>query len=201
MSSSLSLTNIKTEICNDMYLIEDNTYTCIRNIFLKKTDANTVGGGNTETLQNNLDILEENFGVFSRAVNEVLDLKATVNNPSFTGNVNINRSSGDTNNNALLIKGLKNGIATNEGIRFGYSTDIIPGQICYGIQICSGREANSTIDFTYPSVDKFYQGRLMFSHRTGDFVFDCRNEATSSNTFDGNHRMYLTHEGHLIVKA
>ena len=65
MSSSLNLTNIKTEVFNDIYLFEDNTYTSIRDIFLKKTDTNIVGGGNTETLQNNLNILEENLDVFS----------------------------------------------------------------------------------------------------------------------------------------
>ena len=127
-------------------------------------------------------------------------MKAPLNNASFTGNIRINLLSTDTLDSALLIKGARNDNPTKEGIRMGYSQNVIVGSRCYGIEVCSQYDAASTIDFSYPGSYSYYLGRMVFSNSQGIFGWSARTAMSTTEIAAGNYQMYLTSGGELVVE-
>ena len=119
------------------------------NSFVDTTNTSLDAKASTITLNN-----------FMVNTNTSLNLKAPLNNASFTGNIGINLLNTDTLDSALLVKGQRNDNPTKEGIRMGYSFNVVPGSRSYGIEICSAYEGRSTIDFTYPDLNSYYAGRI-----------------------------------------
>ena len=50
--SSLNLTNVKTGIFNDLFMVQSTGYSSIYNIFGSKADISNLGGLDTTTLSN-----------------------------------------------------------------------------------------------------------------------------------------------------
>ena len=48
--SALNLTNVKTGIFNELFMVQNTGYSSIYNIFGSKTDVSNLGGMNTTTL-------------------------------------------------------------------------------------------------------------------------------------------------------
>ena len=138
--TSLNLTNFKTGIFNDIYMVENTGRTSIYNMFGSKTDVSNLGGISTTTLTQivntitaistlNSALSDEvstlTFNNYMVNTNNALTLKAPLLNASFTGTMGLNLSNTDTLDSALFIKGVRNDYPTTEGIRFGYSNNIL----------------------------------------------------------------------------
>ena len=48
--SALNLTNVKTGIFNDVFMVQNTGYSSVYDIFGSKTDISSLGGMNTTTL-------------------------------------------------------------------------------------------------------------------------------------------------------
>ena len=160
--SALNLTNTKTGIFNDIYMVRNNTLQSIYDIFNDGTDM-TDNYYDKETIDTKL--LEKanviTLNNFMTNTNSTLALKAPISNPTFTGNVGINR----TTTSVLEIAGDKALSSINYGIRLGQSDMYVGPVKGYGITLTSPE--GSAIDFTPGGgVNNYYLGRILFNNTT-----------------------------------
>lgn len=188
-SNSLNLTNVKTEIFNDIYLVENNNYTSIYDLFYNKNDGNSG------------IVAISDFNSFVDDTDNNLSLKANLESPSFTGNIGINLSNTDVLDSALLVKGQRNDNPTKEGIRMGYSFNVIPFQRSYGIEICSEYTGRSTIDFTYPDISSYYAGRISFDNEFGVMNFRTSLTNATSEVDGGYGDIAILNNGEVVVQS
>ena len=163
-SNSLSLTNTRTGIFDDIYMVRNNSYVSIYDLFYDGTDLYDKATIDSMLLDKANVITLNNF---MAATNTSLTLKANLNNPSFTGNIGVNRST----SSALEVAGQKALTSVNNGIRFGFS-EMFPGLATgYGITLQS--TDGCAIDFTGNGSNNFYFGRLLFNNADYSFYFLC----------------------------
>ena len=124
-----------------------------------------------------------------------LALKAPISNPTFTGNVGINRAT----TSALEIAG-ETALTTDDyGIRFGWADLFGLSQTGYGITLTSGQ--GSSIDFTGVATNNYYLGRMLYHINDNSFYFYARNTYPSNPYFNSIYQMKLNNLGELNVQT
>ena len=166
------------DIFNDGTDISDNYYD-------KPTiDTKLLEKANVITLNN-----------FMTNTNNTLALKAPISNPTFTGNVGINRAT----TSALEIAGEKELTTFNGGIKLGYSQMFPVNANGYGITITS--DQGGAIDFTGYGSNNYYLGRLLYNMANNSMYFYARNTFPSTPIFDQVYQMKLNYLGELDIQT
>ncbi len=195
-SNSLNLTNTRTAIFDDIYLVRNNTYQSIYDVFYDGTDitGNYYDKATTDTkLSEKANVITLNN--FMTNTNNTLALKAPISNPSFTGFVGINR----TPSSALEVAGEKSLTSINPGIKLGYS-ELYPGSINgYGITITS--ELGGALDFSTFGLGNYYMGRILFNKIDYSMYFYARDTFPSTPVWSPVCQMKLNNLGELTVQT
>ena len=124
-------------------------------------------------IYNYLYLINENGEIEN--IRDLLSSLSSLTNPRFTGGIGINLRNGiDTNDSALFIRGTRNDNPQTPGIRFGTSPNTFGSGQSYGIELCSDSAYGSTIDFTYPDINSYYAGRILFDNSQDILAFYVR---------------------------